>query len=248
MRCKQELMLRSPTLPVDYRRIFLSLFKTGLDRYAGGRYFNEFYGTGQNSDKNFSFSIALPKGSVFQQKSIHLTQARISMIVSTGDSRTGILLNNSLLQLRGYEHPLPDGNAMTVGHLAPMQEPLITGRQIIVQFLSPLCIREHQSGKDRYITVADSDFQEQFCRSVAYELRSKLSGELTPKRISLLPLKMRHTKVLHYNTYIPVSIGTGVLCGEPEILQALSQFGVGSRRGSGFGLFRVLSESEVDCL
>ena len=83
---------------------------------------------------------------------------------------------------------------------------------------------------------------------MAYELRSKLSGELTPKRISLLPLKMRHTKVLHYNTYIPVSIGTGVLCGEPEILQALSQFGVGSRRGSGFGLFRVLSESEVDCL
>ena len=246
MRSKLEIFLEHPVLPMDYRRCMLSLFKKALSTYENGRYYPFIYGNSE--DKCFSFSVSLPKGAVFTGKTIHLPVNRISLTVSTADLQTGILLNNMLLSVRGCRHPLPDGNAMSIGCLSAMHEPQISAGQILVRFLSPLCVREHIEKQDRYFTTADPDFQEQLFRCAAYQLRNTEFSLHEPESLSFFPLQMKKTKVLHYNQYIPVSFGTCILRGEPRLLQHLYGSGIGSRRGSGFGLFHILSEGEVGCI
>ncbi len=246
MRSKLEIFLEHPVLPMDYRRCILSLFKKALSTYENGRYYPFIYGNSE--DKFFSFSVSLPKGAVFTGKTIHLPVNRISLTVSTADLQTGILLNNMLLSVRGFRHPLPDGNAMSIGCLSAMHEPQISTGQILVRFLSPLCVREHIEKQDRYFTTADPDFQEQLFRCAAYQLRNTEFSLHNPESLSFFPLQMKKTKVLHYNQYIPVSFGTCILRGESRLLQHLYGSGLGSRRGSGFGLFHILSEGEVDCI
>ncbi len=246
MRSKLEIFLEHPVLPMDYRRCMLSLFKKALSTYENGRYYPFIYGNSE--DKRFSFSVSLPKGAVFTGKTIHLPVNRISLTVSTADLQTGILLNNMLLSVRGCQHPLPDGNAMSIGCLSAMHEPQISAGQILVRFLSPLCVREHIEKQDRYFTTADPDFQEQLFRCAAYQLRNTEFSLHEPESLSFFPLQMKKTKVLHYNQYIPVSFGTCILRGEPRLLQHLYGSGIGSRRGSGFGLFHILSEGEVGCI
>lgn len=246
MRSKLEIFLEHPVLPMDYRRCILSLFKKALDTYENGQYYPFIYGN--SDDKCFSFSVSLPRGTVFTGKTIHLPMNHISLTVSTADLQTGILLNNMLLSVRGCQHPLPDGNAISIGRLSAIQEPQIAAGQILIRFLSPLCVREHVEKHDHYFTIADPDFQEQLFRCVTYQLRNTEFSLHGTETLSIIPLQMKKTKVLHYNQYIPVSFGTCILRGDPRLLQHLYGSGIGSRRGSGFGLFHVLSESEVDCI
>lgn len=246
MRSKLEIFLEHPVLPMDYRRCILSLFKKALGTYENGKYYPLIYGN--SGDKRFSFAVSLSKGAVFAGKTIRLPTNRISLTVSTADLQTGILLNNMLLAVRDCQHPLPDGNAMSIGRLSPIPEPQISAGQILIRFLSPLCVREHVEKHDRYVTIEDPDFQEQFFRCAAYQLRNTGFSLQEPEPLTIFPLQMKKTKVLHYNQYIPVSFGTCILQGEPHLLRYLYGSGIGSRRGSGFGLFDILSGSEVDCI
>lgn len=54
--------------------------------------------------------------------------------------------------------------------------------------LAPLCIREHIDNKDRYITIEDADFAQQFTRVIAYQLKDHT--EFTEKEknsVQLIP-------------------------------------------------------------
>lgn len=239
MRVKCNGVLKNPELPKDYHAIMISLLKKALSEYENGRYYDMFYGGKQ--DKQFTFAVRIPKQSKFSRDKIELSDVHISLTISTADVRAGIILTNAFLKMKGYKHPLPMGNTLTIEGLYPVEEPFVTGSQIAVRFLSPLCVREHIEKTDTYYTVEDSDFQEQFRRCVQYQLRN-IMPDLPDDCISCIPVEMRKTKVLYYRQYIPVSIGTAVLCGSPELLQYLAQNGIGSRRGGGFGLFQVLSQ------
>lgn len=242
MRLRAKIMVEGDGLPKDYRRCFLSLLKSALSLYEGGAYFDEFFG--RPKEKPYCFSVQFPKGAQYTRDKVILPQGTAWLTISTGDMRTGVILSNVMLEmaLRKVRHGMAQGRAMTVEDVQLEEEPVIAGDRMVVQFMSPLCLREHFRGrddgvKDIYYTIGRPEFEARFKESAQRLLGC---GE-----VQIVPLQMREMFVLHYGAIIPCTLGTAVILGKSDDLQTMLTNGVGSRRNSGFGLFRILNKKEV---
>lgn len=238
--------LHGETLPIDYRRSMLSLFKRALTAYADGKYFEEFYQG--NHTKAFSFAVGLPKGVRFSGDVIVLPkpEVKLTLTVSTADPRTAAILSNALLTMKGKTHPVKD-NILHIKNVVMIPEKPVsqTGHVLLIRMLAPLCVREHTERKDRYITIEDDDFAQQFTRVVAYQLKDRTEfTEEEKQSVQLIPYEMKKTVIRHYGQKIACSLGTAVLTASPQVLNYLYQSGIGSRRSAGFGLFDILTISE----
>lgn len=137
---------------------------------------------------------------------------------------------------------------MTVEQVKLQEQQLITGNAVRFKIVSPICLREHQreGNVDRYTSIASTDF--------AGLLRESIRKELTKYDERLLPLMddlkidtrgCKKTVVVHYNHPIEVTIGEIGFYGQPQLLQAIALLQLGSRKGAGFGLIRILEQWEM---
>ena len=160
--------LERETLPSDNRRACLSLIKRATTGYADGKYFEEFYQG--NHTKAFSFALGLPRGVRFAGDTIFLPkpESQITLTISTADPRTAAILSNAFLAMKGKTHPVK-GNMLRIEKVVLLPEKSIpqNSHVLLIRMLAPLCIREHIDNKDRYITIEDADFAQQFTRFIA---------------------------------------------------------------------------------
>lgn len=238
--------LQGKTLPAEYRGAIISLHKRALTDYADGKYFEEFYQG--NHTKAFSFAVGLPKGVQFSQDTILLPkpESRITLTISTADPRTAVILSNAFLAMKGKTHPVKD-NVLRIEKVVMIPEKTVsqTGHVMLIRMLAPLCIREHIDHKDRYITIEDDDFAQQFTRVIAYQLKDRTEfTEEEKQSVQLIPYEMKKAVIRHYGQKIACSLGTAVLTASPQVLNYLYQSGMGSRRSAGFGLFDIVTISK----
>ena len=230
-------------IPSEYRRTNLSYIKSALTKYHNGEFFKEFYDS--NRPKSFSFAFGLPKGCAFSGDKIILpeTNSHLRLTVSTADLREAAILCNALMATKGKSYPVK-GNSLTVRQIIMLPEHQLNkdSHLLMIHMLSPLCIREHRNGRDRYISVQDSDFSQQFNRVIAYQLKDCSDfTEQEKKSVQIVPYNMKKTVIRHYGQKIACSLGTAILTAEPNVLMYLYQSGIGSRRSSGFGLFDIIT-------
>lgn len=238
--------LERETLPSDYRRACLSFIKRATTEYADGKYFEEFYQG--NHTKAFSFALGLPRGVRFSGDTIFLPkpESQITLTISTADPRTAAILSNAFLAMKGKTHPVK-GNMLRIEKVVLLPEKPIpqNSHVLLIRMLAPLCIREHIDNKDRYITIEDADFAQQFTRVIAYQLKDQTEfTEEEKNSVQLIPYEMKKTVVRHYGQKIACSLGVGVLTASPRVLHYLYQSGMGSRRSAGFGLFDIITVSK----
>ncbi len=236
MYLKIDFQLKKNQLPSDYRPVIVSLFKAIISKHYPEQ-FRAYYETGAQS-KAFTFSVLLPKPQ-FHGETVQLTNHSLRILFSSGEESDLLLFFNAFQKSRGYEHPLPEENSMTVTGVNLAPSPQAVGRQALIRFLSPLVVREHTKGKaDRYYIYGEENFDQCLSHVVSRQLGQETADSLTPVRPS-------KTVVRAFGVKIRPSLGLYVLQAEdPSILNRLAKEGIGSRRNQGFGLFMILQGGE----
>lgn len=241
MRIKLRFEIKSPIIPVEYRKTILSFIKKSLIEYSeelSAKLFNQ----KDPIVKPYATSVALP-GAKFDKESITLSSNDFSLIFSTNDYTYGIAIYNAFLNQKYKAFPLSMQNSMMLVSIATLPERLITTDSIKIKMLSPLCLRVHvkEGNTDKYYTFEDDEFEKTLRQITSQQMVSlNATIPMNIENLSLVPINAKKTLVKHYNQYIDSSIGTFTLSGHPMLLNQLYLGGIGSRRGAVFGLFDIL--------
>ncbi|MBZ4645989.1 MAG: cas6 [Clostridia bacterium] len=242
MRLKIEFDLKHESLISDYRRCFLSYIKKALEDYGGNEAREMFFKGQEPIVKPYTFSVMLP-GAVFHEEKIQLSSKSIALYFSTYDFASAITFYNSFLKQKQIPFVLPDNNRMTMTRISSEKEKLIRKDTIKIRMMAPLCVREHsrEGNKDNYYTFEDHNFEKRLREIIKWQIKHlpKLDQKIADT-LTIKPLKARRTIVRYYGQLLDVSLGTFLLSADPLLLNYLYMEGIGSRRGSGFGMFDVI--------
>lgn len=229
--------------PLDYRRVCLSFFKRSLSEIAEGKYFEKYYFTPER--RNFTFAVNLPMPK-FSKTEIELGKNEISITFSTADSTTGYIFASAFIKQKGKHIPAPLGNEMILTSVSQVQEKTVSSNSALVKMLSPLCLRIHnaESNSDKYVSVADENFNELAEQIIKRQLNENGFDEKILSNISIKPLDAKKTVVYHYKNYIECSLGTFIISGDRAVINYLLKSGIGSRKSAGFGFAQLIAEGD----
>ena len=150
---------------------------------------------------------------------------------------------NSLLLKRKQEYKIPLNNTITLNSLNIKENELIDSSEIKIKFISPLLVRKRENGKDTYLDYTSKDFNNQL-NQVVMQFIETLQEKFDNTEISLTPIKASRTIVKNMGLKFNASYGEFLLKGDKKLLNYLLESGIGSRRGEGFGMFKVLSNEK----
>ncbi len=226
-----SLRLSQKKLPLDYRPTFVSLLKAVLCTHYPVAY-AEMY-ENSNIQKDFTFAIRFCNP-VFGEQELSVSNENIDFSLSSNNDYLSMLFYNAFQKSVDYCHPLGNHATMSVASVAVKAQPPITGNSVTVKFLSPLVVRQHTPGAaDRYYIYSDPAF----CDCLRFVVERQLGRAVD---LRLEPVAPQKTVVCSFGVKIRCSLGTYRICAEPEILDKLSKSGIGSRRGEGYGYFKVV--------
>lgn len=234
-------------LPVDYRSGIISLCKYALTSARDGRYFEQYYGmTGR---RPFTFAVKLPEPKFFND-SIILGRNELFITISTSDTRTGSVLMSAFLAQLYKPFALPLNNTLTITKVIRHNSKAVSASSAVIKMLSPLCLREHnaESNSDVYISVADENFRSRAKKILMEQLLTDGFSKTMAQEVELIPMNARKTVVRHYDCQIECSLGMFVIHANKAVINYLLQNGLGSRKSSGFGFARLISEGEEAAL
>ena len=251
-----SIILKSLTeyMPVDYRRVFVSILKNAFSS-VGEDVYNELYG--RPRVKPFTFSVYFNKVRFPENSSEIVLEGKreIHLFFSTFKYKTGIQFYNGLLKAGKAYTGLPifdyqSGKArLQLMGVKLRRERIIKGNSVVFRILSPVVVRKHQKNNiDKYITIDDG----------IDVLESQLNVNMEPVFKEFLGEKM-YLKIEPYGDglkTVPVKItdgkgNTGIIKGNigmlkisapEEALRFIYQSGIGARRSYGFGMLEVIDE------
>lgn len=233
-------ILEKPSLPTDYSPVMVSFIKNALMHYDEALY-ERFYNKNNFSEKNFCFAVRLDNP-VFNKNKITMESENVKIIFSIADFSDGIDFYNSFLKQRKKAFPFPDGNNISIEKVSVSNHKTITSNEILIKMQSPLIIRQHENNKDFYLSHTSEDFSKYTSMSTVCMLKRLFDIDITPEEIQIYPYNAKKTVVNTFGSKITGNVGSFILKSSPEILNLLSQTGIGSRRSQGFGCFEVIME------
>ena len=241
MRLNLQFVLDKPTLPVDYRPIFVSFIKRCLSKHYSD-VFEEYYSKQKPITKPLSFAVKVNRP-IFNKDIISFNSEQVLMTFSVGNPRDSIIFYNAFLKSKDNAFPIADSNILKLSSVQVLQNRYIEERIVLIRFLSPLVVRVHSSdNKDRYLNVNDEqeEFQNHLKEVVKNEVNALAKTNCFTDEFSLEPIKAQATVVKSFGCMISASLGIFKLTGEPTLINFLYEAGMGSRRSEGFGLFEII--------
>lgn len=234
-------MTVKPEFPLDYRRIFIHLFKTILTSENDGKLYSKYYGG--NIRKDFTFAVFFDKPQ-FTKEKITMRSGRVKLIFSTSDQMTGYIFFAGLIAQKNKKMPLANENYLVLKNVKRLKENKVEQNKAVVKMNSPLVIREHvkEGNKDYYYSVNHVDFVEHAESVVKSQLKLAGFTEDDTSTLKIKPLDCKAAVVKFYGCYIETTVGTLQIEGEVSILNYLVMSGLGCRTNSGFGNVELLTE------
>lgn len=251
MRFYLEVEVDKSELPIEIRRVVLSMIKSALSDAADGRFYNKYYDGNTPIRKDFSFSIYIG-GSVFTKEKIELSSTSFKIYFSADDkNKTGLILMNAFLMKRNKNFPLENNNSLKIKNVIQINQNLILSQEIVVRTFagSSIVVREHErkNNKDRYYTVEDNVYDEKLTDLIKVQAREAGFSEEDVSNIKMRALEdCKKAVVRHYGSFIDCTRGTFVINADTDILQYFYDAGIGSRHSNGFGMLNLVSQS-VNC-
>lgn len=240
MKLTLNFLLAKNSIKQDLRRALLSFFKFTLSAHNPDLY-EQLYGPGKTVQKPFAFSIGLDKP-VFTKEGITLNSPFMEVNLITNAYSLGIDLYNNFLQAKEKKFKLTDNNTMTLKQVRITNQPHIVQNSILVKMRSPLVVRQHEKNvTDKYFQYCDEDFTPKLKICLQQELTHCTELNVSMDDFKIEVIKGKKVFVKAFNLVIPASLGIYRLSGPAEVLDALYQSGLGSRRSEGFGVFELLS-------
>ena len=233
--------LHELTIPLDFRRHFISLLKTIL---AKSEHLSRFQDTNPGYSP-YAFSINFSKILNINRTDTTMTiQPPVYVTLSTGIFDVMTAICNGAINLQGKETIL--GLKVDRVNLLPLRK--INADSIEFRILGHATLR----GKEDYVDGKDLQEVEEsinthmftrfkfFAQQYALDYDSKILCPVSVKNIEYL----RKGVCFHYGGLITTLQGRIHLASEPATLQFLYDFGLGTRTGQGFGLLEVVREYE----
>lgn len=242
MRLKFEFILIKNRIPLDYRRIFISLFKKSLEK-DNRDYKNKYYHENDPIKKAFTFSVFLDKPK-FHRDYIEVESNKVILNLSTYSYEIGVDYYNALIKMLNYAYPLQDDNYLILKNIVSIKEVNIKQDVILIKTMSPILIRKHDknSNYDTYLVPSQEGFIKEIRNSISIGVEKLGLSELKQEvqRFELIDIgKGKEVKVFFYGHKVLGLVGRYLLKGTPELLEYVLKSGIGSRTSSGFGMFDV---------
>lgn len=239
LRLRFEFVLTKNQLPLDYRRIFISLFKNAFEKNHQSSK-DKYYHEADPIKKSFTFSIFLDRPR-FHRDYIELESNKVILNFSTYSYETGVDFYNALLKMLNYAYPLKDENYLILKNIILIKEPIIKQDVMLIKTLSPILVRKHDRNDnfDTYFTPFQANFMEELRANLLANVERLGLNELkeATKSFELVDIgKGKEVKVLFYGHKVLGFIGRYLIKGNPQLLDFVLKSGIGSRTGSGFGM------------
>jgi len=238
MRISMLLELKSKEILSDYRRTLVSFIKKSISDFDDKLYSQLYQKV--SFIKPFTFAVKL-KSPVFEDKVIHVNDKQIELNFSTGDTILGIELYNAFLAQRKIPFAMPLGNEMIPVKVTISNTPQIDIDSAKIKFLSPLIVRKHnENNLDKYLYFGNDEFETELFKIVQNELEKLCGMKIDNSEFRLIPVSPKKTVTSSMGIKFACSIGIFEISASSEIINALYQYGIGSRRSEGFGMFDIL--------
>lgn len=242
MRFKVEIGLEAELIPKDKNRIILSILKNCFNSYEK-EYYKSLYENKQNRKKEFTFALNLSRCE-FLKESILIPSKKIYIYFSAYNYEDGIMFYNSFLKNKGKSFPIKD-NKLIIGGISLIKEKTIFTNEAVFKTMSPIVIREHygDNKKTWYHSFDNEEGQIVFRENLKYQIKDALGSRAEYDFENSMLQVLGDNKKVRVKNY-----GIAMLCNlckvyvktQPYILDYLYKAGIGSKRGSGFGMVDIL--------
>ncbi|WP_069998569.1 CRISPR-associated endoribonuclease Cas6 [Cellulosilyticum sp. I15G10I2] len=243
MRIHFTMELKNESIPIDYRRKFISYLKFCIEE-SNPKFYQELYGKGKNINKDFTMAAYFVPQTNFLKNSIVVKSKKVVLNLSTPDAYLGVQFYNALCSKKHTWYPFSKDNAIRLVEIHSEREKLITQRQAVFNTLSPIIIRDHDrdTGKDWFYTFEDEEAVSVLKRNLKGELTGKFDRDISQdiEQLEIEFLHMKKVVIKSYELKIPCSLGTFKMEGESYLLQYLYLRGVGGKRSLGFSYLELL--------
>ena len=237
MRLKLSMELENENLPIQYRRNVISFIKLSLSQYDEESY-KKYYNNKDNIIKPYTFSVFF-RYPQFKENIIIIKDRKIEINFSIAEYDAAIILYNAFNHQKNNKFSL-DKNSWTLKNINIMHEKDIDQEEAVIKFMSPLVVRERIDKKDYYYSYSSDNFLEQLKNNIKEQLKiSKLSSEIV-NGFNIEAVQAKKVIVKFYEKKIETSTGIFRITGDKQLLNYLYQAGIGSKRSSGFGMFKIL--------
>lgn len=231
---------REMTIPLDFRRYFISIMKTIAD---GSPLFKRF--TDEKPGYSpYAFAVDFARVENIDTRNKQMViKLPVTMTVSTGMFEVMTAICNGAIKMKGKETTL----GLTLMDVRLLPDRRIKSRTVTFKVAGHSVLR----GRKDYL---DGNTKSELEESINTHLLTKLNflhahygreilpGEQCPVQV-LSALGIKKGVCLHYGGNLTTLRGSISLAGEPPALQFLYDYGLGVRTGQGFGLLEVISEA-----
>ena len=237
MRICMEFEIKYNRLNSDYRKYFISWIKRMLTMCNEGKYFKNYYN--DTKTKPFSFAVAFNKPR-FSKDYVIFEDNKIKMYFSvTDENRTGLILCNGFLKMKGIPFKLSENNEMKLVSVRRLNEKLIMSDRALFKTLSgsSVVVRDHnrKTNKDKYFTVEDENYINELEKNIKVQCEKAGYTLEDIKKIKVNEVNGRKIVSKNYDVYIDSVSGVFDISATSEILQYLYTVGLGSKRSAGYG-------------
>jgi len=235
-------------LPLDYRRIFISFFKSC---FKNTPIYNELYGE-QKVWKPFAFSVKFSKIIEIksQQKTI-VVKSPFEILFTSGDYNVIAHLVNGVLKLQTQSYKWKDIVLPQVSNIQVLKTPEINSKEIMFQTVGiSILTNPFESAKnfENYFLIPPEDKQdkeklEKFNQILNYRTCQKFEyfkNKKCPSELLFEPISIKSDRVFFYGGYLRGFRGTFKLKGDLEILKFIYDYGFGVKTGQGFGVLKIV--------
>jgi len=224
-------------MPIDYRRSILSFIKLSLSNY-GEEYYKKFYNEKDNIIKNYTFSVFF-KNPKIESENIIIEDKKFEINISIEDYETAIILYNAINGQKYKKFSIYQ-NSWLLENISMINEKVIKSEDIVIKFLSPLCVRSRVNDKDFYYSYLYNEFEETLKINIKEQLKITNFSETIVDGLKINPIDAKKVIIKNYEKQLECSTGIFKLHGNVELLNYLYRAGMGSRHSQGFGMFQVI--------
>ena len=237
MRFRLYFTLENENLPIDYRRNVISFLKLSLSEYDE-EYYKKYYNQKDNIVKPYTFSVFF-KNPKISTNNVVVEDKQFELNISVEDYNTAIVLYNSLNKQKYKKFSL-NKNSWILQNISMVQEKEVNSDDIIVKFLSPLCVRSRKDNKDFYYSFEHKEFEETLKINIKQQLKITDFPETIVDNFKITPLNAKKVIIKFYEKQIETSTGIFKLEGDKKLLDYLYKAGIGSKHSAGFGMFQIV--------
>lgn len=242
MRFQVQLLIENDMIPKDKNRIILSILKHCFSSYNKD-YYNSLYESNKNTIKEFTFSLNLGDCK-FLRDEILIPNKKIYLNFSAYNYEDGIMFYNSILANKGKKYSVGN-NVFTIEKISLVKEKTIYSDEAVFKTMSPIVIREHSGDNKKtwYHSLKTEKGQAVFMENLKYQLRD-VFGDRVLDDLSDLSVYIsednKEVKVKNYGIALFSNIAKLKIKAQPYILDYIYKAGIGSKRGSGFGMVDIV--------